>query len=487
MAPAATETTPLQKDKTEREACCRVAMRVRIITAIISLAEGYDIGVVNGAVVLFTGDLGLVPWQVACCLGAFPASVAIAAPMAGKLSDSCGRKPTMMVACILLIIGGLLMAFATRFEMLLLGRMVAGSGTGTGLTAVTAYMAEVAPAHERGFYASLEELFVNVGNVCGYLINFALLGVPHDWRLMLGLGVVPAAIVLLVLLLPYRISGIPESPRYLQKVGRAEEAREVLLELTDGNQEEADSAFAAWLEEAKTEDGMATWGETLKAFGGSHRKSALAGVGCGVLNNFTGIQLMMVTTTSLLVNTGMEPRDAMWTTVWLGVAKMSVMLVVALFLLDSWGRRPLLFSSLSICATAAGIGASGAFYGWGAHWEVAGLGLFVVGYSLGVGPVPWVYMPEALENRFRSKGCSLGICGSRVNGSTHIFLFPLLFPIIGSPGLFLFLVVVNLLGLAYVCCFIPETKGKTLEEIQEIFQDPVDKQALADKQGDKIA
>merc|ERR1719258_235468 len=123
------------------------------------------------------------------------------------------------------------MAFATNFEMLVAGRVIAGCGAGTGLTAVTAYMSEVSPAHARGFYSSLEELFVNVGNVAGYLVNLALLGVRYDWRLMLGLGIVPAFGVLVVLLLPYSLTGIPESPRWLQKVGRQDEARVVLFDL----------------------------------------------------------------------------------------------------------------------------------------------------------------------------------------------------------------------------------------------------------------
>merc|ERR1719399_213788 len=116
-----------------------------------------------------------------------------------------------MISCVLLIVGGLLMAFASSYVMLVCGRATAGSGVGVGITAVTAYMSEVSPAHQRGFYGSLEELFVNVGNVVGYLMNVALFGLPYDWRLMLGLGVVPAAAVLVVLLLPYSITGIPES------------------------------------------------------------------------------------------------------------------------------------------------------------------------------------------------------------------------------------------------------------------------------------
>jgi len=450
---------------------------VRILTAIISLAEGYDIGVVNGAVVLFREELDLNSWQVGIALCIFALHVAIAAPMAGSFADWAGRKAAMIVASSLLIVGGVLMACATNFEMLIAGRAIAGCGAGVGLTAVTAYMSEVAPAHSRGFFSSLEELFVNVGNVVGYLVNLALLGVPYDWRLMLGLGIIPAAFVLIVLLLPYSLTGIPESPRYLQKVGRLDEARAVLLDLLN-DEEEVERAAQAWKEEAKLEGEMATWGESLTAFTTTHRRAALAGIGCGIINMFTGIQLMMVTTTSLLVGTGMTKDQAIKVSIGLGATKALVMLGVALFMLDSWGRRPLLQTSLAVCSLAATLGSVGAYFDLGEACVVVGLCIFVTGYSLGVGPVPWVYMPEVIENRFRGKGCAIGLSAARLCAVTHLFSFPILFPIFGIEGLFLFLLVVNIVAWLYVVNFCPETRGLSLEKIHGIFHPAADDQKV---------
>jgi|Transcript_99952 sugar porter (SP) family MFS transporter len=463
----ASERTPLARPKFVDS--FDLAARVRILTAVISLAEGYDIGVVNGAVVLFREELQLTSWQVGIALSIFPMGVAICSPIAGSFADWAGRKPSMMLSALLLTIGGLVMAFSNSFETIAVGRIIAGSGAGVGLTTVTAYMSEVSPAHARGFYGSLEELFVNVGNVTGYLMNVALLGHPYDWRIMLGLGIIPSICVLVVLMLPYRLTGIPESPRYLQKVGRCEEARAILSELLRGDEAEVEKATKAWMEEARQGTNMASWGEAITAFATTHRRSALAGIGCGILNMFTGIMLMMVTTTSLLVGTGMSKDQAMWVSVGLGSTKALVMLVVAVFVLDSWGRRPLLLCSLSVCAAAAFLGSAGAYFNWGEAWVVLGLCVFVTGYSIGVGPVPWVYMPEVLENRLRGKGCALGLTGARLCGATHIFLFPILFPLVGVEGLFLFLLAVNILACMYVYAFCPETMGLSLEQIQDIF------------------
>jgi len=471
------EATPLSRR--QQKGCCDGALRVRILTAVISLAEGYDIGVVNGAVVLFREDLNLSAFQVGITLCVFALGVAVSAPVAGSFADHAGRKPAMIVAASLLIVGGLLMASAQSFSMLVAGRIVAGCGAGVGLTAVTAYMSEVSPAHKRGFYGSLEELFVNVGNVAGYLINLALLGMPYDWRIMLGLGIVPAACVLVVLLLPYSLTGIPESPRWLQKKGRFVEARAVLLDLLD-DEEEVERTFQDWKHLAETEGDMATWGETLTAFRTTHRKNALAGIGCGIINMFTGIQLMMVTTTSILVGTGMTKDQAIKVSIGLGATKALVMLGVALFMLDSWGRRPLLQTSCAVCALAAALGSCGAYFDWGEACVVVGLCIFVTGYSLGVGPVPWVYMPEVIENRFRSKGCAIGLSGARLCAVTHLFSFPILFPIIGVEGLFLFLLAVNILAGIYVTNFCPETSGLSLEKINYIFHPAADPSKSAD-------
>jgi sugar porter (SP) family MFS transporter len=443
-------------------------LKVRILTAVISLAEGYDIGVVNGAVVLFAAELELRNWQVGVALCIFAFGVALAAPIAGSFADYAGRKPAMMLASTLLIIGGVFMATATSFETLIAGRIIAGFGGGVGLTAVTAYMSEVSPAHARGFYGSLEELFVNVGNVAGYLANLAFMGMPYDWRLMLGLGIVPAFCVLITLLLPYSLTGIPESPRWLQKVGRFDEARALLLDLLN-DEEEVQKAFESWQEQAKIEGDLATWSEAIVAFGSTHRRAALAGIGCGIMNMFTGIQLMMVTTTSLLIGTGMSKDQAIKVSIGLGATKAAVMLFVAVFMLDNWGRRPLLQTSLAVCSMAAALGSFTSYFDLGEAWVVIGLCVFVTGYSLGVGPVPWVYMPEVLENRFRSKGCAIGLSAARLCAVCHLFSFPILFPIFGIEGLFLFLLVVNVLAGMYVTTFCPETRNLSLEEIQGLF------------------
>merc|ERR1719491_772112 len=143
---------------------------------------------------------------------------------AGSLMDLVGRRKVLSLSNILLAGGAFMQAFAIGFFGLFFGRVLVGFGIGMGLATVSAYIAEVSPAHKRGLFSSAEELFITIGVLCGYLANYVLLGIPHDWRWMLGLGgVIPLLFVPMLL-----TSLFPESPRYLFQKGRHEEASQVL-------------------------------------------------------------------------------------------------------------------------------------------------------------------------------------------------------------------------------------------------------------------
>lgn len=375
----------------------------------------------------------------------------------------------MAISSMFLIIGGLLMSLAGGFAQLAGGRCITGAGVGIGIVAVTAYMSEVAPAAHRGFFGSLEELFVSLGIVGGYLANLALLEVEHNWRIMLCAGVFPAAVVLIILLLPMSMTGVPESPRFLYKKGRIVEARAVLVDLLDGNHEEAEIALEKWMAESIAEQKMATWLEAIPAFCTTHRYQFVAGAGSCVLNLFTGVPIATVGSTMIFVDAGIAKYDAMISTTLIGLTKVAVMVVAAVYLMDSWGRRPLLLLSLASCTGAGILGYVTAQMGMGSTWIVTAFVLFMLGFSLGVGPVPWVYMAEVFESRYRGKGCSLGIAGGRVVSCLQMFFFPILYPLVGVKGIFLFLVSVNTLGGLFVYAFCPETRGVLLEDVPRLF------------------
>jgi MFS family permease len=239
MSSTATEQTPLRGRST---GCGDTAFRVRLLTVIASLAEGYDMGIVANAIGPMKDAFGLDPIMIGLVVSSAAFAAMLASMPAGTLIDSHGRKPVIAISAALIFAGNLFWALAPNIIVLIIGRIILGSGIGVGIGAITVYMAEVAPTHQRGLYVSMEMLFLDVGILCGYAAGALLIGVRHDWRILVGLGAVLPLVIFIFALTPL----LPESPRFLQAVGRVEEAREVLLDLLHGDEQEVDNAFAQW-------------------------------------------------------------------------------------------------------------------------------------------------------------------------------------------------------------------------------------------------
>lgn len=463
---AATERTPLVGTPRGHLAL-DTAFRVRLLTAIASLAEGYDIGIINGALVSMQRDLQLSNMQVGLAVAITVIFSAMAVIASGSLADILGRKLAVGVGSLALVIASVIWALCHDFATLLLARAMLGVGLGIGIATVTIYISEVAPAHSRGFYSSLEDLFLNIGIPLGFIASALLVGYPNDWRIMVGLGAIPAAVVAIAVLTPY----FPESPRYLLTVGRTQEAEQVLLELLHGDKEEAGRVMASW--RYSTEE-TCTWGEAWQEFTGGHRKQAIAGFGLGFMQMLGGITVATTFSTMMLTGMGMTERGAINATVVIGILKMMAIVVSAFVLMDRWGRRPLLIlSGASMCASSV-LMAFVCSQGLGTTWAVIGIILFSAGFSVGIGPATFVYIAEIFGTRVRSKGVSVSLFMSRFVGFFYALLIPVALEVYGVTGIWVFLIFMNVITTVFfiMCC--PETKGLTLEQMSSAFEEKTD-------------
>jgi MFS family permease len=209
-----------------RMTCCGIdnfVLRCIFIAGLTSLLLGYDQGVLSGAKLYIRHDFELSDGQVELLVGILHVS-ALGALFAGWMSEQLGRRKTVALACLVFLAGGLLMALATTYEMLIVGRVVTGMGVGTGLTIAPLYMAELSPKRVRGALVSLTEISINIGVLLGFVTAWAFSGLDDSvsWRYMLGLGCVPPVVIAVGLL------GMPESPRWLVRRGREDEALAVL-------------------------------------------------------------------------------------------------------------------------------------------------------------------------------------------------------------------------------------------------------------------
>jgi len=439
-------------------------MRVRIFTAVASFAEGYDIAVVNGTITPIKDDLKFTASQVGIAVGIMPLFTAICAMAAGSIADWVGRKPTLLVCTVLLMAGNLLWAFANGFVAVVVARAVLGAGVGLGITTVTVYMSEVAPAHQRGFYTSFEELFINMGILMGFASAAVFVGTTNDWRWMVGIGAIPAASIFVSLLTPY----FPESPRYLQARGRLPEARVVLLDLLNGDQEEANHAFDVWERELDQGPDKNGWYHTLVAFCTSHRSMALAGIGLATAQMLSGIGILTMFSSYILVMHRMSEEEATVSTFFIGLCK-TVAIFGSFWLTDYWGRRPLLITSTGVCALATGFIAFVAYVPWSATWVAVGLACFGAAFSLGLGPATYTYIGEVFDNDFRAKGVAASLGASRSLAACIAMVIPPALAALGTEKVFLFCSLTNIALVMFIVNFCPETRGLTLEQIRGIF------------------
>lgn len=442
-----------------------------------------DIGVMSGAALFIKEDLKITSTQVEILVGSLNVVSLFGSLASGRTSDWIGRRWTIILAACTFLIGALLMGLAPSFLFLMAGRVVAGVGVGFSLMIAPVYVAELSPAMTRGFLSSLPEVFINIGILLGYISNYALSGLSPDvnWRFMLGLAALPAVAIGL------GVMAMPESPRWLVLEGRLEEAREVLVR-TSETEEEAELRLGEMVNAASLNPGPAHWNgqgvwrELLWSPSRPIRRILVATIGVNFFMQASGNDAVVYYSPMVFRDAGIsDPRQLTGVTVIMGFAKTFFVFVSALFL-DRFGRRPLLLlGSAGMAVSLAGLGMGSTFLessGSKPQWAIAlcvvALCADVSFFSIGLGPITWVYSSEVFPTRLRAQGTSLAIAVNRLVSGAVAMSFLSIAREITFGGMFLVLAGVMALATAFFYFFLPETKGKSLEEIGALFEDTKD-------------
>jgi MFS family permease len=200
-----------------------------------SVLLGFDIGVMSGAAIFVREDFQLSSVQTEILVGILNLVASVGAVFGGSVADRLGRKKTMAIGSLLFFGGTMIMILAENYAVLLIGRIVTGTSIGVGLLIAPLYSAEIAPTQYRGFLVSASEIFITIGVLLGYIVNAIFQGFDPsiNWRLMLGMGLVPPLFIQLSLCY------IPETPRWLSSQGREHESVEVLTKIYNGSEETA--------------------------------------------------------------------------------------------------------------------------------------------------------------------------------------------------------------------------------------------------------
>uniref|UniRef100_A0A1J3CIA6 Putative polyol transporter 4 n=1 Tax=Noccaea caerulescens TaxID=107243 RepID=A0A1J3CIA6_NOCCA len=432
---------------------------------------GYDVGVMSGAVLFIQQDLKITEVQTEVLIGSLSIISLIGSLAGGRTSDSIGRKWTMALAALVFQAGAAVMAVAPSFEVLMIGRTFAGIGIGLGVMIAPVYIAEISPTVARGFLTSFPEIFINLGILLGYVSNYAFSGlsVHISWRIMLAVGILPSVFI------GFALCVIPESPRWLVLKGQVDKAREVLMKTNERDDEAEERLAEIQLAAAKTQGSVErpVWRELLTPTP-AVRQMLIVGFGIQCFQQITGIDATVYYSPEILKDAGIQDETKLLAaTVAVGVTK-TVFILFATFLIDSVGRKPLLYvSTIGMTLCLFSLSFTLTFLGQGTLGISLAL-LFVCGnvafFSVGMGPVCWVLTSEIFPLRLRAQASALGAVGNRVCSGLVAMSFLSVSRAITVGGTFFVFSLVSALSVIFVYVLVPETSGKSLEQIELMFQ-----------------
>merc|ERR1719379_233472 len=315
----------------------------------------------------------------------------------------------------------------------------------------------------RGRLVTLEDIFLNVGILAGYSMNYLLLGQKNDWRWMLGLGSILPFVVFVFLFLPQ----IPESPRWLFMTGCEAEAENVLARFV-GAEEARQDIESMRVQKREGKEEFVTWWHLLCSWKDrSLRKMLLAGCTVAVAQMACGYLALSYYSSTILA-TLMSKERAFLATILMGFVKLFVVLMVFV-LLERAGRRPMILASLGITIVACAYLA--VFFMLNANWLILALGLclFMAGFSLGLGPLTFVYVSEVFVTEWRGKGMGSALFMSRIVGVASVLSLPLLVEGNGVSNTLWLQCGFGAITLVCVWGLVSETHGKSLEDMRQLY------------------
>jgi len=436
---------------------------ISAVAALGGLLFGYDTGVISSALLFIRHAMSLSPTLQGIVVGIALAGAAFGAAMAGGLSDRAGRRRVILGAGLLFIAGALISAVAGDLTILLIGRFLVGVAIGVASMLTPLYLAEIAPSRDRGAIVSLNQLCITGGILVSYLAGFSLARTPDGWRWMLALGALPGLVLAIGMLF------LPESPRWLAGHGRLRDAEAVLKELRGS------IAVSGELSTLRT-DLARERGQLVKAaelLAPRLRRPVIIGIGLAIFQQITGINTVIYFAPTIFQSAGLSSAaTSILATAGVGAVNV-IMTLVSIRLIDRLGRRQLLFWSLAgMAATLFVLG--GAFLAgpsghlaWAAVLSVAG---FVAFFAIGLGPVFWLLIAEIFPLALRGRAMSLATVA---NWTSNLFVsatFLSLVGAVGSAGAFLVYAVLSLIALGFIVLMVPETKGRSLEQIEAALE-----------------
>jgi sugar porter (SP) family MFS transporter len=443
-----------------------------ILTA--GLLFGYDQGVIAGALVGIEKTFSVSTFAIEVITSWVTLGALVGALIAGMLADRIGRRAAVLIAAVMFTIGALIEAAAPGTGVLVVGRLIVGFGVGVASVAAPLYAAEMAPTRVRGRFVSWYQFGITFGIFLAYLVD-ELLSSGDRWRLMLGVSAVPA-VLLVILILPSS-----DTPRWFLTKGRRDDAERAMRRIRPADT----GAAMAELEESLGEEvEQAGWSEV---FSRRWRKPLVIGVGLAVFQQITGINAIIYYANKIFAAAGFETaaQQTAATTWAIGAVNVLATLIAVAFV-DRLGRRPLLLAGLvgmGVSLTAVGISFlslnripsqpvdSPAAPSAAGTVTLVALVVYIASFAFSLGPVVWTVINEIFPNRVRGRAVAVATAFNWGSAWLVSQFFLTLIESIGNSATFYLFAFFSVLAYIWIWKRVPETKGRTFEEIQMIWED----------------
>ncbi|KAA9354020.1 sugar porter family MFS transporter [Larkinella humicola] len=430
---------------------------IAFISALGGYLFGFDFAVISGTLPFLRGYFGLTAWWEGFLTGSLALGCMLGCVLAGNLADRYGRKPGLMVAALIFALSSLGMAFSSTLPVFITMRFVAGIGVGMASTLSPLYIAEISPAEVRGRNVSINQLTIVIGILITNLVNYALAdNGPDAWRWMFGLGAVPSAGFLL------GVFWLPESPRWLVQKGRVQEGETILRRIGgESFVKQTVTAINRSMEGAEKPSLSMLLEQGV-------RPAVIVGIGLAVLQQLCGINVVFNYTSTIFETVGANLDRQLFETVAIGIVNL-VFTLVAMWQVDKLGRKPLmLIGTLGLAVLYVVIAVllkTGASSGLLSVFVLLAISV----YATSLAPITWVLISEIFPNRVRGLASSVAILALWGAYFILVFTFPILAEQLGTYGPFGLYAVICLVGFWFVRRNVRETKGKTLEELEDTF------------------
>lgn len=419
---------------------------------------GFDIAIISGAVPFIQPYFGWNELQLGWGVSSLLVGAIIGAFGSGVLTDRYGRKMILLFVALFFAVSCAATATATSSLFFIMARLIGGLAVGAASVLSPMYVAEVAPAKNRGTLVAIYQLTIVLGILISYTINYGLHDLENNWRWMFASGVIPSVLFFIGLFF------IPESPRWLYKAGRKSEALVVLTKI--GGSKMAESEIVEIAESLKAHKSSATLSDL---FHKSVYKVVAIGFVLAVLVQVSGINTIVDYAPKILLAAGVEIKNALLQTSLIGLIN-GLFTFVAIFLIDKAGRRVLyLVGSLGMTITLILLALS-FYFGLSGIFTLICILLFMAFFASCIGPAFWTLVSEMFPNRIRGKAVAFASFTQWFFNFLVVLLFPHFLASVGGAATFLFLAVMSFVQWLFCYFYLPETKGKSLEEIEQLWK-----------------